>query len=443
MTDANQEVASTPVAPTEMQPWVRLPEDPGHVAPEDDPETIAVTPTTRATNPAKAPVVQTDLILDIDEPEPPQAPASSPASVEAQGPGPVAPELADRVQNLIDEGVIGVVSETETKAAPPAVEPLELEIDVNIPKPSSAKDEPTSPPVVAMPGGGLPFRGSRKRTGAPPSVNLKAFFFGDTGTGKTLTGLGLPDVLADDLEGGMELYEDDFEFETIEQDAFGGRKANDWDRLNGIVDFLIAHPDVAKNYRTLLIDPFTVAWEACCDRWGQRFLAKQQKSAGHKGDFYNLQPADWRHLKGDLKKFFRKLGRLNMHIAATAREKPKYAQGTGEMMKVIGETFDAEKNLPYYFDLVVKFRKHPTAPEVFEALVMKSRNFWLPRASYVYRGATGFADLIRRRLEGEMDPQPRGEHKVGSLEDRASKPTAPDNAVGSVGFDGELVMEMD
>ena len=49
----------------------------------------------------------------------------------------------------------------------------------------------------------------------------------------------------------------------------------------------------------------------------------------------------------------RDLMALDMNVIVTARAKPEYDSSGGEMMKVVGETFDGEKTLAYWFDTVI------------------------------------------------------------------------------------------
>lgn len=279
---------------------------------------------------------------------------------------------------------------------------------------------------------------------------LKLLVFGAPGTGKTLTGLSFGRALVSDFEDGTSIYEDDFDFTALDSGAFGGAAANDWLRLSATADYLLGHPEATVGFDAWLIDPFTVADEALRDLWSARFLARREGGrGGHKVEFYDWQPADWRYYKSDLKAFFRKIAKLPLHIICTAREKPLYAEGA--LMKKIGETFDAERNLPYYFDLSVRLRKHPTEPETFEATIMKARNFFLPRPRYVYRGATGLYEVIAGRLAGESDPQPAKPWQMsnsgGSEAENSADPLSAGRGAAaphpsSIGFDGHVEIEI-
>ena len=170
---------------------------------------------------------------------------------------------------------------------------------------------------------------------------LKLFLWGDSGVGKTTLSLQFPKPAVIDLEGGTDLYGDSFEFDVL--------RANTPDEVMAAVDWLLTskHP-----YRTLVIDPVTLYWDALQKKWSDIFLRRNKGSKGYKYEFYDLQPKDWLTVKAEFKEFIRKLIALDMNVIVTAREKTKYKEGS--FMVAMGETFDGEKSLPYMFDTIVR-----------------------------------------------------------------------------------------
>ena len=169
---------------------------------------------------------------------------------------------------------------------------------------------------------------------------LKLFLWGEYGTFKTPLALQFPNPAVIDLEGGTDHYRNQFNFDLL--------KATAPDDIMEAVDWLLVNP---HPYRTLVIDPVTIYWDALQRKWADIFLKRKKGGAGYKIDFYELQPNDWRYIKGELNTLLRKLVALDMNIIVTARQKTRYKEGA--FMEAIGETFDGDKSLPYMFDTIV------------------------------------------------------------------------------------------
>jgi hypothetical protein len=243
-----------------------------------------------------------------------------------------------------------------------------MKTNVELPaEPEQKREDPPAVPVeFPAPSG------SSGRTGAKgPSPfqkaktrgkRLKLFLWGDSGVGKTVTALRFPRPVVLDFEGGTDLYGDHFDFDVQKvTTADQAMEAVDWLQQN-------LHP-----YRTLVIDPVTVYWDALQRKWSDIFLLRNKKSAGHKHEFYDMQPKDWMTLKGEFREFMRRLIALDMNVIVTARQKVQYAEG--EYMHAIGETFDGEKSLPYLFDTIIRlFREKDT----FRGECLKDRSGRIP-----------------------------------------------------------------
>jgi len=229
--------------------------------------------------------------------------------------------------------------------------------------------------------GGLPFSKAESL-----GRRLKVFLWGDTGSGKTTTALKFPKPVVIDLEGGTELYGDAFEFDVL--------RTTGADEAMAAVDWLAAneHP-----YRTLVIDPVTVYWDALQKKWSDIFLRRNKGSKGYRFEYYDLQPKDWLSIKAEFKEFVRKLIALDMNVVVVARSKTRYKEGA--FMTAIGETFDGEKSLPYMFDIVLRMYLDEKGRHMAEAL--KDRSNKLPKSAFemsyeVFEEAFGKKALNRK-----------------------------------------------
>lgn len=169
---------------------------------------------------------------------------------------------------------------------------------------------------------------------------LKLFLWGDSGVFKTTIALQFPKPAMIDLEGSADLYGDVFDFAVL--------KATTFEQVMSTIEWLSTQ---RHDFRTVVIDPFTVLWEALQKKWSDLFLLRNKGSKGYRHEFYDMQPKDWMTLKAELKEFIRKLIALDMNVVVTARQKPQYKEGS--FMVAMGDTFDGEKSLPYLFDTIV------------------------------------------------------------------------------------------
>lgn len=196
---------------------------------------------------------------------------------------------------------------------------------------------------------------------------LKALIWGDSGVGKTTLALQFPRPVVIDAEGGTDLYGDAFGFDVI--------RTTDPDEIIAAVDWLLTN---RHEYRTLVVDPITVLWEALQNKWSDIFLRRNKTGKGFKHEFYDFQMRDWLTIKSEWKEFIRKLITLDMNVIVTAREKTKYKDGAS--LQVVGETFDGEKSLPYMFDLVLRLHIDEKGRHI--ATVLKDRSNRLPKEDF-------------------------------------------------------------
>ena len=196
---------------------------------------------------------------------------------------------------------------------------------------------------------------------------LKLFLWGDSGVGKTTLALQFPKPVVIDLEGGTDLYGGSFEFDVL--------RAHTPDEVMDAVQWLLSRP---HSYRTVIIDPITVYWDALQKKWSDIFLRRNKGSKGFKFEFYDLQPRDWMTIKAEFKQLIRLLIALDMNVIVTARQKVQYADGA--FMKAIGETFDGEKSLPYLFDTIVQLYRDDKGR--FLGKCLKDRSNKLPLGEF-------------------------------------------------------------
>lgn len=215
---------------------------------------------------------------------------------------------------------------------------------------------------------------------------VKLFLWGDSGVGKTTLSLRFPKPVVIDMEGGTDLYAESFNFDVL--------KATNADQVMEAVDWLLTNK---HDFRTLIIDPITVYWDALQKKWSDIFLKRNKGSKGYRFEFYDLQPRDWMTLKAEFKELIRKLIALDMTVIVTARQKPQYKEGS--FMLAIGETFDGEKSLPYMFDTILRLYVDEKGRHM--ATCLKDRSNKLPKEPFeakydVFESLLGKSSLAKK-----------------------------------------------
>lgn len=265
----------------------------------------------------------------------------------------------------VDQHLAGVNAAAEAVETSGRVKRLNFRKPVAAaPAEEPAPDAPDAQVVAGELPAGCPFQ---RPTAA--ARRLKAFLWGDTGTGKTTLALHFPAVAVIDMEKGADHYAD-----LIGADG-GILKASTADQVMEAIDWLASndHP-----FKTLVMDPVTVYWEALQKKWSEIFLRRNKSSKGYKFEFYDLQAKDWQAIKGELKSFARKLVALDMNVILTAREKTMFSDD-GKMTK-LGVTFDGEKSLPYLFDVVIHMTRD--ASDRYVGKCLKDRTRKLPTGDF-------------------------------------------------------------
>ena len=200
---------------------------------------------------------------------------------------------------------------------------------------------------------------------------LKMYVFGESGTGKTVTSLKFPKPVMIDAEKGSDYYGDMFNFKRLQ--------TSDPKLVSQAIDELLKDPG---DNRTLVIDPFTIIYDKIVDAQVQR----QRMKTGNPS--YEIQPLDYKHIKGAVKSLIYRILALDMNVIITARSKPLYSNQDGEFMKVIGTTAEGPKELPYMFDVLLELSVEKDGTRL--AHVHKDRANKLPKVNLDRNGKPTF-----------------------------------------------------
>jgi hypothetical protein len=162
----------------------------------------------------------------------------------------------------------------------------------------------------------------------PVNKRLKLFMYGPAGVGKTTAAIQFPDAYIIDCERGSEQYD-----KQINDSGGVVFATSDMAEVIAEVKQLLT---VKHNFRTLVIDPITTAYndllDKCEARVGSDFGKHYQEANKQMKRLANLILA------------------LDMNVVVTAHAKKEY----GDNLKVLGFTFDGWKQLDYWFDLVIE-----------------------------------------------------------------------------------------
>jgi hypothetical protein len=196
---------------------------------------------------------------------------------------------------------------------------------------------------------------------------VKIFGWGDAGAGKTTLALQFPKPVVIDFERGTSLYGTTFDFDVLHVTTA--------EEVVGALDWLKTQP---HEYRTLVLDPITLWWDAVQRRWNDVFLKRAKAAKGFKFEYFELGPKEWAVIKADWKDLLRKVLSLDMNVIATARQKTQYVDGA--FMQAAGVTFDGERTLPHVFDIVLHLSRDKGGRFMAEA--SKDRSNRLPKGEF-------------------------------------------------------------
>jgi hypothetical protein len=185
----------------------------------------------------------------------------------------------------------------------------------------------------------LPFRKMSKQ-----NPKLKVFIWGESGCGKTPFSLFFPDPAIIDMERGTIPYADLYP----DTEVFNSTNCDE------VINTVKLLAKAEHDYKTLVIDSISIFWASLQKKWSDIFLKRNEKGKGYKYEYYDMQVNNWNTVKAQWNEFVRLLLALDMNVIIIARAKTLYSED-GKMTK-LGIVYDAEKNLHYAFDTVVKMR---------------------------------------------------------------------------------------
>ena len=169
---------------------------------------------------------------------------------------------------------------------------------------------------------------------------LKLFLFGPPGSRKTTSALQFPKSVLIDMERGSEQYT-----KTINKAGSIVLETNNPDEVMAEVKALLTEK---HEYRTLIIDPVTIFYQALQDKWSRIFEhhAKTEKEK----ELQDFGMRYWGRVKGEYKSFLRTLMKLDMNLILTSHQKDIY----GPNMQKVGIGPDSMKGDDYVFDYVFR-----------------------------------------------------------------------------------------
>lgn len=182
--------------------------------------------------------------------------------------------------------------------------------------------------------------------GKPPEAiekRLKLFLYGKSGVGKTTAAISFPNVYYIDCEKGGE---NDQYIDILKANNALVFQSNNFAEIMQEIRVLRSEK---HDFKTLIIDPVTTVYEELCEIYSTK-----------KNKFGQLEDntgygAHYKAAKLQFKSMFKLLLKLDMNIILIAHAKKEYADG--EVMKVIGNTFNFFDGAEYIFDLVLEARK--------------------------------------------------------------------------------------
>lgn len=169
---------------------------------------------------------------------------------------------------------------------------------------------------------------------------LKLFLFGPPGSRKTTSALQFPKSVLIDMERGSEQYG-----KTINKAGSVVLETSNPDEVMSEVKSLLTEK---HDYRTLIIDPVTIFYQALQDKWSRIFEhhAKTEKEK----ELQDFGMRYWGRVKSEYKSFLRMLLQLDMNLIVTSHQKDIY----GANMQKVGIGPDSMKGDSYVFDYVFR-----------------------------------------------------------------------------------------
>lgn len=178
----------------------------------------------------------------------------------------------------------------------------------------------------------------KARTPEPKNKRVKMMVFSTAGIGKTTASINWPKAVIIDMEHGTDNYAD-----TIIQNGSIVLHTTNPDEVRDEIKTLLTEK---HDYRTIVIDPVTILYQAIQEKWTRIFskYADTEKAA----ELQDFGFRYWAKVKSDYKAIMRMLLACDMNVILTAHQKDVYGEG----MKKVGFGSDSMKGDEHIFDYV-------------------------------------------------------------------------------------------
>lgn len=227
----------------------------------------------------------------------------------------------------------------------------------------------------------------------PKDKRVKMMVFSAAGLGKTTASIQWPKAVIIDMEHGTDNYSD-----TILKQGSIVLNTTNPDEVKDEIKTLLTEK---HDYRTIVIDPVTILYQAIQEKWTRIFskYADTEKAT----ELQDFGFRYWAKVKSDYKSIMRMLLACDMNVILTAHQKDLYGEG----MKKVGFGSDSMKGdehiFDYVFQLVMDSKGHRTAITKKERAEIGKAKFpaefeWSYKNFIVYYG--------KEQLEREATPVP-------------------------------------
>jgi hypothetical protein len=170
------------------------------------------------------------------------------------------------------------------------------------------------------------------------SKRVKMMVFSPPGLGKTTAAINWPKAVIIDMEHGTDNYHD-----TILKNGSIVLHTTNPDEVKDEIKTLLTEK---HDYRTIVIDPVTILYQAIQEKWARIFskYADTEKAT----ELQDFGFRYWAKVKSDYKAIMRMLLACDMNVILTAHQKDLYGEG----MKKVGFGSDSMKGDEHIFDYV-------------------------------------------------------------------------------------------
>lgn len=178
----------------------------------------------------------------------------------------------------------------------------------------------------------------RAKTPEPKNKRVKMMVFSAPALGKTTAAINWPKAVIIDMEHGTDNYH-----ETIIKNGSIVLHTTNPDEVRDEIKTLLTEK---HDYRTIVIDPVTILYQAIQEKWTRIFskYADTEKAT----ELQDFGFRYWAKVKSDYKAIMRMLLACDMNVILTAHQKDVYGEG----MKKVGFGSDSMKGDEHIFDYV-------------------------------------------------------------------------------------------